>query len=65
MERYRPAITSAPESPEPRERDDRSDDAAEIRYSLTALGEAFVADRSGARFRGFGPCSVATLRIAG
>lgn len=41
------------------------DDAAEIRYSLTALGEALVAERSKVRFRGFGPCSVATLKIAG
>jgi len=33
------------------------DDAAEIRYSLTALGEAALSDASGgALFRGFGPC---------
>ena len=31
------------------------DEAAEIRYSLTALGEAVLSDRRG-RFRGFGPC---------
>ena len=42
-----------------------NDDAAEIRYSLTTLGEALVADRVRIRFRGFGPCSVATLKIAG
>lgn len=41
------------------------DDADEIRFSLTALGEAVVAERSRARNRGFGPCSVATLEIAG
>ncbi len=34
-------------------------DAAEIRYSLTALGEALLAERSGRRFRGFGPCGAA------
>ena len=33
------------------------DDAEEIRYSLTALGEAAVSERSRPpRFRGFGPC---------
>ncbi len=33
------------------------DDAAEIRYSLTALGEAAVGERiRRVRFRGFGPC---------
>jgi hypothetical protein len=32
------------------------DEAAEIRYSLTALGEAVLAERRGKRFRGFGPC---------
>jgi hypothetical protein len=32
------------------------DEAAEIRYSLTALGEAILAERRGKRFRGFGPC---------
>ena len=31
------------------------DEAAQIRYSLTALGEAVLSDRRG-RFRGFGPC---------
>jgi hypothetical protein len=34
------------------------DEAAEIRYSLTALGETVLADRRG-RFRGFGPCMAA------
>ena len=33
------------------------DDEAEIRYSLTALGEAAVIEAaSRKRFRGFGPC---------
>jgi hypothetical protein len=33
------------------------DDEAEIRYSLTALGEAAVGEAaSRKRFRGFGPC---------
>jgi hypothetical protein len=36
------------------------DEAAEIRYSLTALGEAVLGDerpgRNKKRFRGFGPC---------
>jgi hypothetical protein len=40
--------------------DDAESDLAEIRYSLTALGEAALAegdDRGcGPRFRGFGPC---------
>lgn len=44
---------------------DPNDDAAEIRYSLTALGEALVSERSRTRFRGFGPCSVASFKIAG
>lgn len=35
--------------------DDRNDDADEIRYSLTALGEV-VANELRGRFRGFGPC---------
>ncbi|GAC1397641.1 MAG: hypothetical protein NVS2B8_17060 [Vulcanimicrobiaceae bacterium] len=53
--------------PEPRESDagDASDDLAQIRYSLSALGEAFVADRKRARFRGFGPCNVAKIGVAG
>ncbi len=38
-----------------------AEDAEAIRYSLTALGEALVADRARARFRGFGPCTVATI----
>jgi len=34
------------------------DDEAEIRFSLTALGEAVVSERAkrGPKFRGFGPC---------
>lgn len=47
------------------DREASSDDVDEIRYSLTALGEAFVAERVTVRFRGFGPCAVATLKIAG
>lgn len=47
------------------ETSDHNDDAAEIRYSLTALGEALVADRDRKRFRGFGPCAVAMLEVAG
>ena len=39
----------------PADSDAADDDAAEIRYSLTALGEAVLNDRRG-RFRGFGPC---------
>jgi hypothetical protein len=35
------------------------DEAADIRYSLTALGEAVVAERRGRPFRGFGPCAPA------
>jgi hypothetical protein len=37
---------------------DDDDEEAEIRFSLTALGEAVVSDRDGRRpkFRGFGPC---------
>jgi hypothetical protein len=42
-------VEAAPEAPF----DD--DDDAEIRYSLTFLGEAVLNDRRG-RFRGFGPC---------
>jgi hypothetical protein len=37
------------------------DEAAEIRYSLTALGEAAVSDRRGRPFRGFGPCWAAAV----
>lgn len=44
---------------------DAADDLAEIRYSLTALGEALVADRARTRFRGFGPCPVAKIGVAG
>jgi hypothetical protein len=35
----------------------QDDEAADIRYSLTALGEAVLAERRGKRFRGFGPCA--------
>lgn len=41
------------------ERED--DEAAEIRYSLTALGEAVLAERRGRLFRGFGPCAMAAV----
>ena len=37
----------------------KDEEAAEIRYSLTALGEAVLAERRGRRFRGFGPCAAA------
>ncbi len=38
---------------------DIDDDAAEIRYRLTALGESVLGEAErGARFRGFGPCGV-------
>lgn len=52
-------------APSPIDCSDAADDANDIRYSLTALGEALVADRSRTRFRGFGPCSVAMLETAG
>lgn len=42
-----------------------ADDLADIRYSLSALGEAFVAERRRARFRGFGPCAIAVLPPVG
>lgn len=42
---------------------DGEDDVAEIRFSLTALGEAVVAERARRRFLGFGPCG-ATLPSA-
>jgi hypothetical protein len=45
-------LTDEPDLPE--------DEAAEICYSLTALGEAVVSDRRGRPFRGFGPCFWAT-----
>jgi hypothetical protein len=39
---------------------EEDDDVADIRYSLTALGEAVLTDadakRRRRRFRGFGPC---------
>jgi len=47
------------------EREEAEDDAAEIRYSLTALGEALVVERARTRFRGFGPCSISVLKAAG
>ena len=56
-----PRRTAAAPLPQPSELELRfpeppcDDEEAEIRYSLTALGEAVVADRRG-RFRGFGPC---------
>jgi hypothetical protein len=48
--------------PEPAEKPERlwepNDEPDEIRYSLTALGEAVVSERRrGPRFRGFGPCA--------
>ncbi len=59
------SIESVPDAPSQSEIAARfreaADDVEAIRYSLTALGEAFVADRARARFRGFGPCTVATI----
>jgi len=46
------------ETIDPAETED--DEAAEIRYSLTALGETVLADRRG-RFRGFGPCMASAV----
>ena len=37
------------------------DEALEIRYSLTALGEAIASERRGRLFRGFGPCTMAAV----
>ena len=37
------------------------DEVTQIRFSLTALGEALLVERKGKRFRGFGPCSAASL----
>jgi hypothetical protein len=53
--------------PDPRDRAarDAADDLAEIRFSLTALGEALVADGARKRFHGFGPCPVAKIGVAG
>ncbi len=62
------AIESVPDPRDRAVRDsarDAADDLAEIRYSLTALGEALVADRARTRFRGFGPCPVAKIGVAG
>jgi hypothetical protein len=43
---------------EPEQVWERNEDPDEIRYSLTALGEAVVSERRrGPRFRGFGPCA--------
>ena len=42
--------------PAGRPADERNDDAEEIRYSLTSLGEAVLTERRGRPFRGFGPC---------
>ena len=59
MERRTSPAAKSAELPPLRYRDE-SDDEAEIRFSLTALGELAVArsDRAprGRRFRGFGPC---------
>ena len=48
--------TSATPAPEPED-----DEALEIRYSLTALGEAIASERRGRVFRGFGPCTMAAV----
>ncbi len=42
---------------DPADRWEADDDAADIRYSLTALGEALVSEARGRRFGGFGPCA--------
>ncbi len=41
------------------------DEAADIRFSLTALGEALVGERRGKPFRGFGPCAAASRERVG
>ncbi len=46
---------------EPRDGDD---DLEQIRYSLTALGEAQLEERRGKPFRGFGPCSTPAWQAA-
>jgi len=60
MERKKPAATPQPPQAEytPLRYRDESDDEADIRYSLTSLGEVAVARSGGTRgrFRGFGPC---------
>ncbi len=43
--------------------DEPDADAAEIRYGLTPLGEALIAEEAGPRFRGFGPCSIASREM--
>jgi hypothetical protein len=49
-------VAALPPIPEPDPADrPLGDDEDEIRYSLTALGEAVLSDQRG-RFRGFGPC---------
>jgi|GEM_PF-2832050 len=35
-------------------------DEAEVRFGLTARGEALVAELAETRFRGFGPCAAAS-----
>jgi len=63
MERKKPAATPQPPQAEytPLRYRDESDDEADIRYSLTSLGEVAVARSGGTgrgrRFRGFGPCA--------
>jgi hypothetical protein len=49
---------NAPAGPAPEPEDDEAQD---IRYSLTALGEAVVSERRGRVFRGFGPCTMAVV----
>jgi len=61
MERKKPSATPRPPQAEytPLRYRDESDDEADIRYSLTSLGESAVtrSDRATrGRFRGFGPC---------
>jgi hypothetical protein len=53
--RFDPRPSDAPDTVEAQDEQLRDDEAAEIRYSLTSLGEAVLSERRG-RFRGFGPC---------
>jgi len=46
-----------PESEDPSLAWEPNEDSEEIRYSLTALGVAALAEGRGPRFRGFGPCA--------
>lgn len=56
-ERARPSNPPIPAAPAL----DADNEALEIRYSLTALGEAIASERRGRVFRGFGPCTMAAV----